>query len=308
MSTMSTTADDLSTIMSPVMTAQSSEAMSLDSEKEEETDSEQMAKDPTVYMLPYSSWEQHYNGGFNHHQGYPPATWPILINSSALAFNALAAAQNATPPPLSWTENVYTVMLRNLPNKLNQQTLVKELEAEGFGDSYDFLYLPLDSDTKVNKGYAFINFVNPGLAMMFRQRFEGRTLSQFNSTKVLSVTPASLQGFEANYRRHCRAQGNQIEPDNGPVFLRNPKQASRTKAGSVAASPENQPKEEPANVKTEEQLTTSTTTALEPSCTSNDATVVVKFCTDCGGRIGCEFKFCHLCGRPVSSVPRKAEK
>merc|ERR1712113_672367 len=52
-----------------------------------------------------------------------------------------------------------TVMLRNLPNNYTRAMLIELLEAEGFGDTYDFLYL-LDSDIVQRFWKYFEGFTN----------------------------------------------------------------------------------------------------------------------------------------------------
>merc|ERR1719440_2068771 len=118
-----------------------------------------------------------------------------------LAAAALEAANGKMIDPLEWN-NVCTVMMRNLPNQVTQELLTTEINNAGFLHAYDFIYLPIDPETNANRGYAFINFTTPGLALMFKMHFEGRKLSNFNSNKVVSVVPAALQGFDANFA-HC---------------------------------------------------------------------------------------------------------
>merc|ERR1719359_1729880 len=115
--------------------------------------------------------------------------------------------------PMEWN-NVCTVMMRNLPNQVTQDLLAEEINEAGFLHAYDFIYLPIDPETNANRGYAFINFTTPGLALMFKMHFEGRKLANFNSNKVVSVVPAALQGFDANYA-HCSkkiAEESTIKP------------------------------------------------------------------------------------------------
>jgi hypothetical protein len=135
-----------------------------------------------------------------------------------LAINALAATGNVCSQPLGWSD-IFTVMMRNLPNKVTQDLLIAEVEASGFADTYDFMYLPVDPETNANRGYAFINFRTPGFALMFKIHFEGRKFSNFNSHKVVSVVPAALQGFDANYANYSNSYALTAQP----LFLRKPK-------------------------------------------------------------------------------------
>lgn len=52
-------------------------------------------------------------------------------------------------------------MLRNIPNRYSQAGLLEEIDHSGFKGSYDFFYLPMDTQNRTNVGYAFINFVTP---------------------------------------------------------------------------------------------------------------------------------------------------
>ena len=52
-------------------------------------------------------------------------------------------------------------MLRNIPNRYSQVSLLEEIDQEGFKGTYDFFYLPMDTQNRTNVGYAFINFMTP---------------------------------------------------------------------------------------------------------------------------------------------------
>lgn len=140
---------------------------------------------------------------------------------------------NSTPPP-EW-ETTLTVMLRNLPNKYTQQMLLDEISTPEFKDKFDFFYLPIDRETGANKGYAFVNFIEPCYAWAFRQAYEGQKLTRFNSGKQVSVTPAALQGFEANHAHYSTARVSRADPSARPIFLREPNQATDTRE-SISSS------------------------------------------------------------------------
>ena len=50
---------------------------------------------------------------------------------------------------------VTTMMLRNIPNKYTQNSLLQEINDLGFVGSFDFFYLPMDVHNRSNVGYAF---------------------------------------------------------------------------------------------------------------------------------------------------------
>eukprot|EP00435_Cladocopium_sp_Y103_P032163 s402_g8.t1 len=145
----------------------------------------------------------------------PPAEAP----AAAQAAKAEEPTQGEQDVPSDW-RNKTTVMLRNLPNKYSQQMLLEELNTSGFLGTFDFLYLPIDPETNANRGYCFINFTDPNFAWTLKLAYEGRKMGRFNSDKVVSVAPAALQGFEANYAHYSTARVNRGDPSTRPLFLR----------------------------------------------------------------------------------------
>lgn len=149
--------------------------------------------------------------------------------SSAVPLCAMPAAEAAPPVlapaaanvPPEWADK-HTVMMRNLPNKYTQFMLLEELNQSGFLGAYDFLYLPIDTETDANRGYAFVNFISPAHAWMFKTTFDGQKMQRFNSDKVVLVVPAALQGFEANYAHYSSARVSRGDPAARPLFLRKP--------------------------------------------------------------------------------------
>lgn len=115
---------------------------------------------------------------------------------------------NSESGGLSPTDNfdtpkeVTTLMVRNLPLTTKQSDLLEELKRGGFNGLFDFLYMPCDFTSSEGRGFAFINFLTPAAAGMLvgawhRSRRFGIKLHD----QALSISPASLQGFEANVRK-----------------------------------------------------------------------------------------------------------
>jgi len=103
-----------------------------------------------------------------------------------------------------------TVMVRNIPNCLTRAMFMQLLTDTDFLQLCDFLYLPIDEKTGVNRGYAFVNLANEVTALRFFQKFEAfNTWSagslSLPSSKVCSVNWCVRQGQRANvqYWRKC---------------------------------------------------------------------------------------------------------
>merc|ERR1711988_1960162 len=74
-----------------------------------------------------------------------PADQPVDASASVPSASA-RAAKSCTAPGEFVAQDVdgarTTVMLRNLPNSYSRSMLLELIHAEGFGGSYDFVYLP----------------------------------------------------------------------------------------------------------------------------------------------------------------------
>lgn len=96
-----------------------------------------------------------------------------------------------------------TVMLRNLPNNYNRDTLLSMLDDQGFSGMYDFVYLPIDFKTQACMGYAFVNLVSPEIVEKFWAAFDGFSNWVLPSKKVCGVTwSGPHQGREAHIERY----------------------------------------------------------------------------------------------------------
>jgi len=294
---------------------------------------------PTTEEEPMSVHTGHFPMGT---QGAASPLLNQLVSMDPMADFATAAmasqgAHAGTPvvPSLGW-ETTLTVMMRNLPNKYSQQMLLEEINSSGFQGTYDFLYLPIDTETNANKGYAFINFIDPGFAWMFKTSFEGRKMNRFNSTKHVSVVPATLQGFEANHAHYSKARVSRGDPSARPLFLREPERSpyqERPVAGmpdpggmlgrrrrrgggdkgggggggggcpggsqmNRAAMPFPVPGQCPQQAS---QPQDAADAGRLGGLGMPESGMQVKFCAFCGGRVQAHFRFCQFCGACCST-------
>jgi hypothetical protein len=215
-------------------------------------------------------------------------------------------------PPAAW-ENTTTVMMRNLPNKYTQRMLLSEINQTGFLGTFDFMYLPIDPDTNANRGYAFLNFINPSYAWMFKSTYEGRKMNRFNSNKVASVMRATLQGFDANYAHYSTARVNRGDPAARPLFLRESTQPAWNKKAEAGKNRGNRKKGMGANGEMQPEVPmprqqveapiAPKVDQVQPVANSGGAgekKLVPKFCPHCGGPIQPHFQFCPHCGQTIS--------
>mmetsp|Transcript_33269 Transcript_33269/g.72611 ORF Transcript_33269/g.72611 Transcript_33269/m.72611 type:complete len:361 (+) Transcript_33269:58-1140(+) len=110
-----------------------------------------------------------------------------------------------------------TMMLRNIPNKYTQSTLLQEINEHGFEGTYDFFYLPMDVHNRSNVGYAFINFELPRVADRFQHTFSNHRFERFHSRKIGIVCRAHVQGLDQNLKHFenravLQARNDQYRP------------------------------------------------------------------------------------------------
>jgi hypothetical protein len=113
---------------------------------------------------------------------------------------------------------VTTVMIQNIPNRLSQRMLVADLTRSEFCNTFDFCYAPTDFKTRLNKGFAFVNFSSPAHAESFKQIWDNsRRFGVKDSEASLRVTPAAVQGLDANLRALQKGKKARIRcPDFRP--------------------------------------------------------------------------------------------
>jgi len=99
--------------------------------------------------------------------------------------------------PALWQEDVYTVMIKNIPCGCSQEEVLSAIAEGGFEKAYDFFYLPTRR-SKDNFGYAFIGFPEPGTARNFAAKMNGFRFASRRSVKTMVVVPARVQGLKNN--------------------------------------------------------------------------------------------------------------
>jgi len=111
----------------------------------------------------------------------------------------------------TWPDSITTVMIRNIPVRYTAEELLAELLKEGFQGTFDFFYLPIDFKTKCNRGYGFVNFRQAADCRRFAGIFNNWRLSRYASKKVLEITAAITQGFEANVAQYARKDAQRVK-------------------------------------------------------------------------------------------------
>lgn len=100
------------------------------------------------------------------------------------------------------TQQITTLMVRNLPHNVTQKRLIEELANSGFAGLYDFCYMPSMFGTGVTKGYAFVNLTTPEAVRDFISAWHGsRRFGTIAPEPALNVSAAACQGREKNTRK-----------------------------------------------------------------------------------------------------------
>eukprot|EP00928_Gymnodinium_smaydae_P064623 TRINITY_DN47906_c0_g1_i1.p1 TRINITY_DN47906_c0_g1~~TRINITY_DN47906_c0_g1_i1.p1 ORF type:complete len:210 (+),score=25.13 TRINITY_DN47906_c0_g1_i1:180-809(+) len=107
-------------------------------------------------------------------------------------------------------------MIRNIPVKVSQKMFIDYLVHKGFGESFDFFYLPCSFQSKESKGYAFINLTNQNAVYDFVCLFHSsRCFHTSPGHGSLNVSAAKVQGSVENLRkfdRSVRIRNRELRP------------------------------------------------------------------------------------------------
>jgi len=91
-----------------------------------------------------------------------------------------------------------TLMIKNIPNRVSREELLYRIQSEMPSGSFNFLYMPIDFNNRLNFGYAFINMTNDMYIDLFNLSFNKKRI--FDG-KLLDIVIARVQGFTANINR-----------------------------------------------------------------------------------------------------------
>eukprot|EP00929_Paragymnodinium_shiwhaense_P108895 TRINITY_DN75240_c0_g1_i1.p1 TRINITY_DN75240_c0_g1~~TRINITY_DN75240_c0_g1_i1.p1 ORF type:complete len:422 (+),score=59.44 TRINITY_DN75240_c0_g1_i1:77-1342(+) len=118
------------------------------------------------------------------------------------------------------SEEITTLMLRNIPVKYNREMMLEDIDNRGFQGAYDFFYLPIDFQTGNTVGYAFINLIRAVDAQRFQDVYNGLQLSP-DSAKICQVGVAKAQGKMKNVEQYRNSSVMAMEERFQPVTFEN---------------------------------------------------------------------------------------
>lgn len=95
-----------------------------------------------------------------------------------------------------------TIMLRNVPQSMTRNDLLRLMTDWGLLGRFDFLYLRVDFKTGSNVGYGFINFTSVDHLLEFVENHDGQPWYLHTPHKRVEVSYATHQGIEALDEAH----------------------------------------------------------------------------------------------------------
>mmetsp|Transcript_23464 Transcript_23464/g.58359 ORF Transcript_23464/g.58359 Transcript_23464/m.58359 type:complete len:411 (-) Transcript_23464:301-1533(-) len=139
------------------------------------------------------------------------------ITAAPLGHDGVVSNSRGSTTALRLREGTTTVMIRNIPKNVTQQSLIRELNSSGYADLFDFCYAPIESlQSRQPSGFAFVNFVSPEVAMKFAQDWHHvRRFGAPHNASRLDVSRAVVQGREANL---AAASSGRLRRLKNPMF------------------------------------------------------------------------------------------
>mmetsp|Transcript_67817 Transcript_67817/g.196146 ORF Transcript_67817/g.196146 Transcript_67817/m.196146 type:complete len:218 (-) Transcript_67817:82-735(-) len=159
------------------------------------------------------------------HPGESSPAWHEMLYSMGLA----------PPPPHLWPLALWaeqppqqipqtTMVLKNVPCNYDRQKLLGLLDAQGFRERYDFVYLPIDFCKGGNYGYCNINFVDEASATEFATLMHDFSDWEIPSKKR-AIVEARRDGqgreFLVEYFRNSDIMHKDVPDEFRPLLLEN---------------------------------------------------------------------------------------
>ena len=116
-----------------------------------------------------------------------------------------------------------TLMIKNIPNKFNQEYILNIIN-QNFKGTFDVFVLPTDINKFKNFGYAFINFTSSYYIPYFYFMFNGKMWFGTNSKKVCELAYSKVQGKEALLEHYpskivfVNNEALEVTPDQGYII------------------------------------------------------------------------------------------
>jgi len=104
--------------------------------------------------------------------------------------------------------SVTTLVICNMPRDVTQIDLARALDADGFANRYDFLYMPAEFGDSRHKGFAFVNFASAATAKCAMKAWQHKRV--FGGGGGLTLSAARIQGKAANIARWSTARRRRI--------------------------------------------------------------------------------------------------
>jgi phenylpropionate dioxygenase-like ring-hydroxylating dioxygenase large terminal subunit len=113
-------------------------------------------------------------------------------------------------------DECHTLMIKHLPCRCSQKEVLEGIASVGFGDRYEFFYLPIRRGHTQNFGYAFVGFKDQESCSAFSEAMTGYRFPGRSSGKACVLAPARIQGFKDNMEHFDKTRG--LRRNNGPIL------------------------------------------------------------------------------------------
>lgn len=152
------------------------------------------------FLLDIEFWADSYDSAaVVSHRGYsqmPMTPGAMTPGGYSSPQRALPMSTVVIPEKIRTGDDVRTtVMIRNIPNKVDAAQFKNILDTHVFG-KYDFSYLRIDFQNLCNVGYAFVNFTKAEDIVPLFEAIVGRHWNIYNSDKVAEMCYATIQGLD----------------------------------------------------------------------------------------------------------------